>query len=105
MSVILIQSPAGVSETAVETIELAKAIGAPVINMHLAKGIYLTLPGRKEYLFKRYEEEYRRHIAEFGEMCRDAVDDAAIHMAVEIRKDLWYMRGRHWNFCGSPVSG
>lgn len=70
-------------ETAVETIELAKAIGAPVINMHLAKGIYLTLPGRKEYLFKRYEEEYRRHIAEFGEMCRDAVGDAAIHMAVE----------------------
>ena len=41
-------------ETAVETIELAKAIGAPVINMHLAKGIYLTLPGRKEYLVKRY---------------------------------------------------
>lgn len=40
-------------------------------------------PGRKEYLFKRYEEEYREHIAEFGEMCRDAVGDAAIHIAVE----------------------
>ncbi len=92
-------------ETAVETIELAKAIGAPVINMHLAKGIYLTLPGRKEYLFKRYEEEYRKHIAEFGEMCRGAVGDTAIHMAVEIRKDLWNMRSGHWNFLQQPCFG
>ena len=29
-----------------DTIRFAKAVGVPVINMHLLKGVYVTLPGK-----------------------------------------------------------
>lgn len=43
-------------DTVIESIELAKKIEAPIINMHLAKGIHITLPDKKEYLFHKYKQ-------------------------------------------------
>ena len=40
-----------------ETIAFAKNIGAPIINMHLAQGVYFTLPNEKRYLFEEYKEK------------------------------------------------
>ena len=88
-------------ETAVETIELAKAIGAPVINMHLAKGIYLTLPGRKEYLFKRMKRSIGNILRNL-ERCAGTQSVTRLYTwRLRIRKDLWNMRSGHWNFCCS----
>ena len=42
-----------------DTIRFAKAIGAPVINMHLLKGVYVTLPGEVILLSDVYFDEYR----------------------------------------------
>ena len=44
--------------TVVETIELAKKLRIPVLNMHMPLGVYFTLPERKVYLLGEYPEEY-----------------------------------------------
>ena len=37
--------------TVEETVALAKALDAPLLNMHLSRGVYFTLPDRRVYLF------------------------------------------------------
>ena len=66
-----------------DTIELAKKIGASVINMHLLKGVYVTLPGRVILLSDVYREEYIARVREFISMCEDAVGDSGVVIAIE----------------------
>lgn len=40
------------TDTVLRTIELAKQLRIPVLNMHLSKGVYFTLPEKKVYLAK-----------------------------------------------------
>jgi len=73
----------GYRRTVMETIELAKAIHAPVINMHLARGVYFTLPERKVYLFDAYRERYLADMRAFRDDCTQAIGDAGIAICVE----------------------
>lgn len=70
-------------ETALLSIELAKEIKAPVINIHLAKGIFITLPDGKRYLFEEYGELYRENMLHFRNECERAIGDSGIKIAVE----------------------
>lgn len=70
-------------DTALESIELAKKIGAPLINMHLAKGIFITLPDKRRYLFEEYSEIYHENMRKFRKECERAIGDADIKIAVE----------------------
>lgn len=45
-------------KTVADTVEIAKQLSIKVINMHMAKGVYFTLPDRKVYLFSEYKEQY-----------------------------------------------
>ncbi len=65
----------GYRRTVTETIELARELGIPIINMHLSCGVYFTLPDRKIYLFSRYREQYLKSITHFRQICEDAVHD------------------------------
>ncbi len=66
-----------------ECIDFAKAIGAPVINMHLLKGVYVTLPGKVILLTDVYAEEYFKRVKAFIKMCEDRVGDAPLKIAIE----------------------
>ena len=46
----------------VQTIELAKKLEIPVLNMHMIYGVYFTLPHEKVFLFERYREDYRSNM-------------------------------------------
>lgn len=69
--------------TTLGAIRLAKKIEAPIINMHFARGIHITLPGRKVILFEQYQEYFMRNILEFGQMCEEAIGTDNIKIAVE----------------------
>ena len=73
----------GYRRTAAEAIELAKGLGVPVLNMHLAKGVYFTLPERKVYLFDQYRERYLASVAAFRTMCQEEIGGAGITVCVE----------------------
>lgn len=73
----------GYRRTVADTIELAKQLGVPVINMHLSRGVYFTLPDRKVYLFSEYREQYLESIVNFRKMCTDAIGNSGIKICIE----------------------
>lgn len=73
----------GYRRTVAETIELAKKLGIFVINMHLSRGVYFTLPDKKVYLFSEYREHYLKSITCFRQMCEDAIGKSGIMICIE----------------------
>ena len=70
-------------KTVVDTIEIAKQLDIKVLNMHMSKGVYFTLPDRKVYLFSEYKEQYLKSIVDFRNMCENAIGENDIKICIE----------------------
>lgn len=70
-------------ETTERAIRVAEEIGAPLLNMHMNHGIYVTLPDRKVRLFGEYREPYMAAIHRFREMCEKAAGDSGVKVCIE----------------------
>lgn len=66
-----------------DTIRFAKAIGAPIINMHLLKGVYVTLPGKVVLLTDVYFEDYVTRVRTFIKMCEREIGGAPLNITIE----------------------
>jgi len=66
-----------------DTIRFAISIGAPVINIHLQKGIYVTLPEKVVLLTDVYGEQYQKRVDEFIVMCEGEIGDTPLKIAIE----------------------
>ena len=66
-----------------EYIAFAKKLGIPVINMHLLKGVYVTLPGKVILLTDVYRDDYLNRVREFIAMCEREIGDADVKVAIE----------------------
>ena len=64
-------------------IDFAKKIGAPIINLHLLKGVYVTLPEKVILLTDVYENEYLERVKAFIEMCEKEISDSPLKIAIE----------------------
>lgn len=73
----------GYRKTALDAIELAKNIGAKVLNMHMSRGAKYTLPDRVVFFFEAYEEDYLEKIRVFRDACTEAIGDSGILICVE----------------------
>lgn len=73
----------GYRRTVSETIQLAKRLDIPIINMHLPRGVYFTLPDKKVFLFSEYKETYLKSIYDFRAMCEKAISDSGIMICIE----------------------
>lgn len=71
------------ADTVVRTIQAAKALGVPVLNMHMNHGVHFTLPGRKIQLFERYFEDYMESWKKFCALCGKSIGDAEIKICIE----------------------
>lgn len=71
------------TETVTETIAVAKALHIPVLNMHLSRGVYFTLPDRRVYLFAENETQYLQSIRTFRELATELIGDSGIKLCVE----------------------
>ena len=65
------------------TIYVAKNIEASVINLHLQKGIYVTLPKKVILLTDVYREEYLSRVKEFIAMCERELSETDIKICIE----------------------
>lgn len=70
-------------ETVLRTIDVAKAVGIPILNMHMNHGIRVTLPGRKVFLYEQFQEEYLENIRIFRELCQERIGGDRIKITVE----------------------
>ncbi len=66
-----------------ETIRLAKELRAPVLNMHLARGVYFTMPAKKVYLFAAHKDQYLQSMRDFRDACGAEIGDANLQICVE----------------------
>ena len=69
-------------------IKNSKKINCPIINMHLNKGIYFTLPTEKVFLFEKYKEEFTNSLEEFIKFCNCEISDSNIFISIE-NTDGW----------------
>ena len=69
--------------TVAETIELAGELDVPVLNMHLSRGVYFTLPDKKVYLFGEYREQYLKSIEDFRSLCERLIGTADMRICIE----------------------
>ena len=70
-------------DTVKRTIDVAKELRVPVLNMHMNKGVYFTLPDKKIYLYDKYNKNYMFDINAFKELCKEAIGDADIKISIE----------------------
>lgn len=66
-----------------DTIRFAKQISASVINLHLLKGVYVTLPERVILLSDVYFDDYKKRVCEFIAMCEEEIGDASLKICIE----------------------
>lgn len=74
-------------QTALTAIEVAKALQAPIINFHLAQGVYFTFPERRVYLYNQYFDQYLLRLRTFRDICSQAIGAAPLKMCIE--NALW----------------
>lgn len=71
------------TETVLQTIEIAKQLHIPVLTMHMASGVWFTLPDRKVFLFEEYKKEYLQKLTAFRNACSEEIGGADIKICVE----------------------
>lgn len=70
-------------KTVLSTIEIAKELKVPILNMHMSNGVYFTLPTEKVYLFKRYKDNYLYKLENFRDLCKKSIGDSNIKICIE----------------------
>ena len=70
-------------ETVERTIQIAKKLEIPILNMHMNHGVHFTLPDRKVKLFEKYKDSYLESISIFRDMCDQAIGHDDIHICIE----------------------
>ena len=74
-------------ENMVEAIEFAKKLGITKLNLHLLRGVYVTLPGKRIFLNDVYEEKYLQNVRLFRDACVKAVGDSGVKICIENTDD------------------
>lgn len=69
--------------TMIDTICLAKQLKVPVINMHLASGVYFTLPNVKVYLYETNLKLYMDSVRKFKDIVAECVGDYPLKICIE----------------------
>jgi len=64
-------------------LSIATALQMPIVNMHLPRGVYITLPDRRVFLYDRYEAEFYAALSEFRTMCEEALSGTSTRIAIE----------------------
>lgn len=70
-------------ETLRQTLRVAKRIGAPVVNMHMSRGVYFKLPDQVVYLYSRYRDRFMERMHILRDACETEVGPDDIRICVE----------------------
>lgn len=70
-------------DTVLQTINYAKKMNISILDMHMATGVYFTLPNRKAYLFGEYKDIYLRRTEKFRDVCTEIIGDRNIKICIE----------------------
>lgn len=66
-----------------QSLRLAQVIDAPIVNMHLPKSIYITLPDRRVCMNESYFEDYMQAVRELRDLSEDELSGSSTRLAIE----------------------
>ena len=69
--------------TADAAIQLAKRLEMPVLNMHLSRGVYFTMPDRRIFLFDTYRDRYLESMRRFRDRCEAEIGGENVKICIE----------------------
>ncbi len=70
-------------DTVKQSLLVVKELGVPLLNMHLSRGVYFTLPDQKVFLFDKYRDIYLKNIQNFKVMCETVIGGEGINISIE----------------------
>lgn len=70
-------------DTLSHTLEVALAIGAPIVNLHLSEGVHFKLPGEKVFLYERYSDTYLAAMARVKALCQQVIGKEDLLVCLE----------------------
>ncbi len=70
-------------QTAVGAAQAAKRLGAPLLNMHLCRGVYITLPDRRVFLYSKYRADYLSCVRTFRDAMSRTLEGSDIIVSLE----------------------
>ena len=70
-------------QSVLDSLALAKAVGMPILNMHMPHGVYITLPDRRAILYEQYFEKYMEDVLSFRDMCQETLRGTDIRIGIE----------------------
>lgn len=70
-------------DTVKRAVQAAEKLNIPLLNMHMNKGVYFTLPDRRVYVFEQYKDRYLCALQEFRDLCDKLVKDSGILISIE----------------------
>ena len=70
-------------ETVRAAVSFCIANNVPVMNMHMNRGVYFTLPDKKVFLFERYGDEFLGATEEFAKMTAGLLKGTGIACCIE----------------------
>lgn len=70
-------------DTVKRTIEVAKKLKAPILNMHMNEGVHFTLPNQRVYLYEKYKDIYLNRLRDFRDVCEKEIAGRNIIISIE----------------------
>jgi len=70
-------------DSIVDSLRMAKQLNIRLLNMHLSKGVYFTLPTEKVFLYSKNQEQYLQDICEFRDVCDEELNDTDVVITIE----------------------
>ena len=70
-------------DTVKQSLLVSKELRIPLLNMHLSRGVYFTLPDQKVFLFDKYRDIYLKNIQSFKVMCETVIGKEGINISIE----------------------
>lgn len=70
-------------ETLKEVVAICKSLDIKIVNAHMNKGVYFTLPHKKVYLLSKYKDEYLDRTKYFAEVMSDVIGETNLAICIE----------------------
>lgn len=64
-------------------LSLAAALQMPTVNMHFPRGVYVTLPERKAFMYAQYPEVLHQGLEAFRTMCEEMLEGTNTRIGIE----------------------
>ncbi len=71
------------TRTMLKTVELARELEIPVLNMHLLRGVFVTLPSKRTYVYAENESFYLDGLKRFRDKVTQAIGDSGVKVCIE----------------------